>query len=512
MSETTPSRARDDEWPATRLEPKSSAELEAWQPTRVMGRPRDDAAAAPRPSAPAPAPAVAAPAAAVPREAPDAWAATRAQTALATQLQGDEEYLAAENEIGRQIGNNERELFVSCAPAEAMQQQFEHLEPEFIAVHDIATQSSRKLLAGIAAASGRSSQKLFIRRQGYGTPLATLEFVELPTADGRTLRLYTTEADADTPSRHALAKVLLGYSRLAVVMVGDLPGHAIATALKPLGDDISAGPWLNRHLLILPLGSASQLGTHATELGRGSGLTVRTTPQVARPADAWGFITATWGRLRDLADGQAVPELGTFKPGAYTPRRPPSATGLPSGDTLPMEDPSHGPAGAPLSLAMQPMPQISLGAVPAERAASSPSSPSASQAAGPAAATAPPTPGALLGRYAQAVAELNGVVSAAVFEVSGGRAVAHAGANPTAADLGQHGAALLAVMAATSRALGYGHLLPEAAVTLGSHHLLLRAVPKHPGLALHAVLDKTSANLTLARLQVQRLDTLLDGA
>ena len=33
-------------------------------------------------------------------------------------------------EIGRQIGGNERELFVSCAPAEALQQQFEHLQPE----------------------------------------------------------------------------------------------------------------------------------------------------------------------------------------------------------------------------------------------------------------------------------------------------------------------------------------------------------------------------------------------
>jgi hypothetical protein len=57
-----------------------------------------------------------------------------------------------------------------------------------------------------------------------------------------------------------------------------------------------------------------------------------------------------------------------------------------------------------------------------------------------------------------------------------------------------------------------GHTLPEAAITLGSHHLLLRAVPGHPRLALHAALDKASANLTLVRLQVQRLDGLLTGA
>ena len=46
-------------------------------------------------------------------------------------------------------------------------------------------------------------------------------------------------------------------------------------------------------------------------------------------------------------------------------------------------------------------------------------------------------------------------------------------------------------MMAASRALGFGHALPEAAITLGAHHLLLRGVPRNPGLAMHAVLDKT---------------------
>jgi len=36
-------------------------------------------------------------------------------------------------------------------------------------------------------------------------------------------------------------------------------------------------------------------------------------------------------------------------------------------------------------------------------------------------------------------------------------------------------------------------------------------VHNHPGLALHAVLDKTHANLTLARLQILRMDALLDN-
>ena len=257
-----------DDWPATRAEPASTgsdrrmagrpgcnraAGAEEWQPTRAHGSavPRSDEKW--QPSAPprgAPGPA----------ESPDAWASTRAHTALATQLHPDEnDYLAGEkDEIGRQIGGNERELFVSCAPAEALQQQFDHLQPEFIAVHDIATSSSRKLLAGIAAASGRAVQKLVIRRQGYGTALATLEFVDLPTTDNQSLRLYTTEADADSASRHALAKALLANSRLGVIMVGELPGPC-----DRLGAEAGARRHPGRPLAEpQPAAAAARLGQH----------------------------------------------------------------------------------------------------------------------------------------------------------------------------------------------------------------------------------------------------------
>jgi hypothetical protein len=116
----------------------------------------------------------------------------------------------------------------------------------------------------------------------------------------------------------------------------------------------------------------------------------------------------------------------------------------------------------------------------------------------------------LLGRYVHQLSELTGMVSCCVFELATGREVAHAGASPRAEDLANHGSELLASITATCRNLGLGHALPDAAITLGAHHLLLRPVPRHPGLALHAVLDKTHANLTLARLQVQRMDAIFE--
>jgi hypothetical protein len=414
--------------------------------------------------------------------APEAWQATRAQTSLATQFLGDEDdYLAPEkSDIGRQTGANERELFVSCAPAEALQQQFEHLHPEFIAIHDIATASSLKLLAGIAAASGRAMQKLTIRRQGYGTPLATLEFIELPTADGSLLRVYSTEVDADTTARHGIARMLLGFSRLGVVMVGDLPAHAIASAIRPLQEAMLAGPWPNRQMLLLPLASASTLVSQGMALSRETGVSVRTTPQVARPADAWGFINGTWNRLREQSqpDGRAIPALvSTVAPPAA---RAPVATAAAAPAA-----PSR-PAASP-TLTMRPMPTVT--------------------AAGARVAAAPDS---VLERYVQQLIELGGMVSCCIFDVSTGREITHAGASPGAADLATHGTELLVAIGATSRKLGLGHTLPEAAITLGAHHLLIRAVPRHPGLALHAVLDKAQANLTLARLQVLRLDSVFE--
>ena len=400
-----------------------------------------------------------------PTPAPDAWQATRAQTQL---VRDEDDYLATEQrDIGRLVGDNLRELFVSCDPGPAMQQQFEHLHPEFIAVHDIATHASRKLLAGVAAASKKAVHKLVIRRQGHGNTLATIEFVELPTAEGGVLRIYATEADADTVSRRALATTLLAFSTLGVILVGDVPLHAMAATLKPLHDDMRAGPWPNRQLLMLPLSAANALVTHGVELSRGTGVNVRTTPQVTRPADAWNFISSTWTRLHGESTSRtgSAPVYQTTRPGGIGSNMP-ATTASRSAEPLPL----------------RPMPSVSGAASRSE------------QAQDP------------LSRYVHQLSELTGMVSCCVFEVATGREIVHAGASPGAAALAEHGSELLAAMLSTSRTLGLGHALPDAAITLGAHHLLLRAVPKHPGFALHAVLECLGETLW----QAQRLNATPD--
>jgi hypothetical protein len=255
--------------------------------------------------------------------------------------------------------------------------------------------------------------------------------------------------------------VLLGFSKLAVMMVGDLPPHALESALKPFQQAMITGPWPNRELLLLPLSSGSSLSVQGAVLALSTNLTVRTAPQVTRAADAWNFINGSWSRLKeDEAPGA---------PRGFIPPPRPSAADS--------RDPR----------AMRPMPSVRS------------------------ALARDTSPQNLLERYVHQLSELPGMVSCCVFDVNTGLEVAHAGASPGAADLAMHGKALLAGMSASSRTLGLGHTLPEAAITLGSHHLLLRAVPGHPGMALHAALDKAQANLTLVRLQVQRMDALFDA-
>ncbi len=423
----------------------------------------------------------------------DPWQATRAQTQHTQVLRSEADYLGDDPEaaeIGRLVSDGVRELFVSCEPGEAMEQQFRHHLPEFIALHNIGTSASRKLLAGMAAASKQAVHRLVIRRQGYGTELAVIQYLDLSTSAGGALRLYACDADAEPAVQASLAKVLLGYSRLGVVLVGEMPGDALTTALEPLRAELLSPRWHNRQLLLMPLSSAPTLLNAGQGLVRASHVNVTTTPTVTRPAEAWNYISGSWARLVAARPGAPASAARLAAPvqrnaAAAAPVAAPRSAPVPSPAVRAPVEPPPAPARVTAPLPLRPMPPVA------------PSTPTQ--------ASSDP-----LVRYVNRLLELSGMVSCCVFDVAQGHAVAHAGSVPDAEDLSLHGKDLLDAMLGATRMLGLGHALPEAAITLNAHHLVLRAVPRHPGLALHAVLDKTQANLTLARLQIERLDPMLD--
>lgn len=409
-----------------------------------------------------------------PPAAPQGWEATRVQTQVSPRVGDTAADDQAERDIGRAVGNHQRELFVSCEPAEALTQQFDHLNPEYVAVHDLGTSASRKLLGGIAAAAQRPLQRLVIRRPGGGTTLATLEFVDCPAANGSTVRLYSTAVDADTATRQALARVLLGRARLGIVMVGDLPAHALASALEPWREAVVRGGWSCRRMLFMPLAAGAALPGEVVKFRTATAIDAGTTPQVTRPADVWSQLYSAWNALqRQLhpgGDATRLPLLG----GSAPPARPAS----PPLGAAPAPAPGWSPTPTP-------MPVIGAAAPPRD---------------------------APLERYLHDVGQLAGVLSACVFDLASGQALGHAGSRPGPEELARHGNALLAAMMSASRTMGLGAVVPEATVTLGQHHLLLRPVPAHPGLALHLVLDKPHATLALVQVQLRRLEGELTTA
>lgn len=394
----------------------------------------------------------------------------------ATQIVGDTDtYLGnAPNDIGRRIADDQFELFVVCHPAEAMVQQFTQLAPDFIALHDLGTQSSQRLLAAVAGAASVKLQKLVIRRQGYGVALATLQFIELPLQPGQVLRIYTTQIDSDTATRHQLAQVLLAHSRLGVMMVGDLPPHSLTTALQPLREAIGTGTWPNRQLLMVPLASTPGLPALAAELAGRSGVIVRTTPQVSRPSDAWSYISGAWNRL----NGSGADS---------TPVRP--ATPI--------------VAAAPPPLSAKPLPEPPAMQYAATQPMDLP----------PAASSVPQRgANALWADYVQRCSTIKGVTQCCVFDIEQQRALAYSGAQRLAERLAAKGAMLHAVMLDTAQVLGLPGGSPDAAVTLQDHYLLVRPMPGRPQIAVHLVLDRHHGNIGLARAELHKIDQALLGA
>ncbi|GMV48409.1 MAG: hypothetical protein AMXMBFR66_38070 [Pseudomonadota bacterium] len=373
------------------------------------------------------------------------------------------------HDIGRRVAGDQVELVVAGDAAAALQREFEQHAAEFIALHDVGTDASLRLLSALAVGAGARVQRLMVRRQGHGVALAVLQFVETRRADGTAVRLYATDISADGATRAALARVLLGWSRLGVLLLGDLSGHALGAALTPLREAITRGPWPNRELLVVPLGASSAAAAQTSALAAGTPLQVHITPQAGKPSQVWDFVSGTWNRQHGpLASGHAL--------------ETDIARALPA-PSVPWSEATTEPM--PLGAGGTPPARSALGAAP----------------------RAMPVPGATRWQsYVERCAALEGALAVCVFDLHSKEPLAACGGPPAAARLAEQGSTLLAGAADALRALGLAGGREELAVSAPDHHLLLRPVPGHPGVALLLVLAATPGNPMLARLQLERTE------
>lgn len=364
--------------------------------------------------------------------------------APATQIVHDRDaYLDAGGDVGRRLSEDQVELFVGDDAAGGLQREFDRVKPAFIVLHDVGTSSSLRLLQAMVGREGRL-RRLVVRRQGHGLPLATLQFIELPGADGSTLRVYSTDVDADSQARHEIAGVLSSRATLAVLVFGDLPAHALASAMHPLLDAAAQQHWSTRMVLMIPLGSTVPVNGFARDFGR-HGLQVHVTPRVTHPGDAWSFIGSTWNQL----EGAAAP-----------PEAPAAADGTAGGEHEPTQ---------PMGLRQD-------------------------------------HEGIDWYDYVQRCSAIKGMVACCVFDRSSGKPLAHIGGLPSAEMMQLLGEQLLGTASSIGAMMGTGAGVREASVSTASHHLLLHTHSSRPEVALHVVLDARTGDPVLARRQLQRLD------
>jgi hypothetical protein len=423
-------------------------------------------------------------------------------------------------DVGQRIADDQLELFITGEVAASLQQQFLRLAPDFIALHDVGVSASLRQLNSLAQAAGARVQRLSLRRQGHGVALAVLQFVELPLADGSVVRLYSTDVDADTQARAKTAMVLLAYSRLGVLMVGELPPHALSTQLKPVRDAMAQPSWANQDLLLVPLGSGTAFATQAAQLKEGAAVRVNVTPRASTPAQVWDFIGGAWNRLTSPLDATAVPAAPRERPAApATSAAAPAARPAPVAAPQPAARPDT-PASERARLRAEQRGELRPETAPAGLSESRPPlpptfAPSQPQAfspslpppfAGPLATPMPVPGGTQWQPYAESCAAIKGAISACVFDMHSSEPLAHAGSAPAADRLAQQGSVLLVAMNNATRALGLGSQQAEATVSTPAHHLLLRPVPGHPGVAVHLVVQARLTTVSLAHMQLERIE------
>ncbi len=407
--------------------------------------------------------------------------------APATQIVADRDvYLGqGRHDVGRRISDDQVELFVTGDAAPSLQRELELHATEYIAVHDVGANASLRLLAGLAGAAQATVQKLTIRRQGYGLALAVLQFVEVPLSAGGAVRVYSTEASTDSSTRLAIARTLLSHSRLGVLITGEVPAQVIASALQALRETIAHTGWANREILVVPLGSSPALASQATALTAGTSVAVQVTPQAIKPKHIWNFIAGAWNRVNGGASGNARAMEQDIERAVPKPAPPMSEA-----------------ATQPANLQQGFAPTVQAGLSPP---ATLETGVPLISAAAP--ARAMPSPGGTSWQdFVNRCMAIKGTVSCCVFDIHGAKSLAYAGGVPAADRLAHQGANLLVSALDGTRALGLGSSQPELTLSTSGHHLILRPIPGHPGMAVHIVLLASAGNLTLARMQLDRIE------
>lgn len=244
-------------------------------------------------------------------------------------------------DLGKQVSEHVREMFVVCDPAEALRQHFEMGVPPFLALHDLGTGLSREYLAVLARASGWPLRRLHIRKQGFGTLLATLHYIECPATQQRSLRLYASEAEAESSVRVALRRQLLASAWTHALLLEELPEQMAALAIACLRDDLLGRKNAAMSMLVLPQSRAPQVQQQAQALQHVGSVRIEVAPATSAIQPSWALLSTYWNREAAAAKGSDLPMLSRITldaqpTGAFAPRAHPVPAAAPPNTPSPL--------------------------------------------------------------------------------------------------------------------------------------------------------------------------------
>lgn len=390
----------------------------------------------------------------------DAWGG---HTQVATQFMEEQAPSQLLRDLGKQVSPTLRELFVVCDPSEALRQHFELGVAPFVLLHDLGTGAGRAFLQGLSERSGWRLQTLSIRRQGFGTVLASLSYLDCPLAAGH-LRVYLAEVQAEPREQVALRR-LLNASATAHVLIGAMqPPPDVAGSVAAWRDELlSAHPHGRLAVLALPQVRDPDWMMSLSALARAPRWQVEVGPASQTVAANWTLMASYWNRLAQEAAPGEVPQIDRMTL-SWTPEAPP-APRVPT-----------------------PMPVVSGAAVPSAPRVM----PTVAQPVAPLS----------LDAHLSALQQQTGALRACVFALVNREVWAHtAGAN--GADMAEQGHALLASVARMGSSLSLGRSVREAHVSLGEAQVLVRATRLRSGSVLMLILPR-DADIARVRERVQQ--------
>lgn len=400
---------------------------------------------------------------------PESWGLT---TQVATQVVargGDDRSDAkasADPTIGKPVGGDTWELFVSCLPADAMEQQFDLRSPYFIALHELGGSGGGQLLTAIAKRLNVPIKRLVIRRQSFGTELATLSFFDLRATNGQTVRVYGTDAQSDEVTRNQLRRVLMARSRMCVVLTPSMTQAEWASGLTALAQTLQEQRARTRSLVFVPQADSTVLAALIAGFSRRVVVPVATAPASARAVEAWPFLVASWNKLHASTSPDTPLSLQWLLDSAW-----------------PDESPATPPTSAS-AVAQADAPQLRDDQL------------------------------LHLHAYANGVAACKGVEACCIFNVLTLQMQARAGRSAVAADvMMRQGRVLVATMQASSVALGLGKVIREGVIKLAEHFVVLRLIRGAPNMLLMVITQYDSdADLAALKAEISQQDRFFKAA